>query len=442
MNKPQIHILIVEDDMVDRMACRRALAQNSNYEFFLTEAENGLDGLQEVQKNRPDCVLLDYNLPDLNGLEFLAALRTDMGETSVPVVMLTGADNTTVAVEAMKRGAQDYLVKDANRQYLELLPAVIQRVLREQQALAEQKQMAARLVQAEENYRFLVEQIPAITYTAALDVPGKLLYVSPQLSMLGYSPEEWVNQVGSMLSYVHPDDRTRVADVFDKVASANGKPLRCEFRLLNRSGEVRWFMDEASLVYDDEGSPLWLQGILIDITKDKLFEAELREHRRYIEKMVVMRTAQIEKQAAVLNSANANLTAKLSASTQTISALRKDIARLDDLYQNAPCVYCLLDPEGQIVQINDTGLYWLGSTREEVVGKMHLSDLLTPSGGTTFLKSFRDFKASGRMENLQLKVTGRDGRELSVLLVASAISNDKGGIVMNRCMVFDIGTGS
>lgn len=440
MSKPQIHILIVEDDMVDRMACRRALAQNSNYEFILTETENGLDGLQAVQEKRPDCVLLDYNLPNLNGLEFLAALRTDMGETAVPVIMLTGADNSSVAVEAMKRGAQDYLVKDVNRQYLELLPAVIQRVLREQQALAEKKQMAARLVQAEENYRFLVEQIPAITYTAALDVPGKLLYVSPQLSMLGYSPEEWINQVGSMLSYVHPDDRTLAADVFDQVASANGKPLRCEFRLLNRSGEVRWFMDEASLVYDDEGLPLWLQGILIDITKDKLFEEELRQHRSYIEKMVAMRTSQIEKQAAVFNSANANLTARLSACTQASSALRKDIVRLDDLYQNAPCAYFLLDLEGQIVQINETGLDWLGSTREEVIGKMHLTDLLTPSDGKSFLKSFRDFKASGRLENLKLKVTGRDGRELSVSLVASAVRNDDGGIVMSCCMLFDTGT--
>jgi len=81
-----------------------------------------------VQKN-PDCVLLDYNLPDLNGLEFLGELRNDPCE--IPVAghyAWTGADNAQVAVEAMKCGAQDYLVKDSNRQYLELLPAVIQRV--------------------------------------------------------------------------------------------------------------------------------------------------------------------------------------------------------------------------------------------------------------------------------------------------------------------------
>ena len=135
--KPQIRVLLVEDDLVDRMACRRALAQDPDYEFVLSEAETGREGLQLAHAQQPDCVLLDYHLPDLNGLEFLAELRNDLGEIPVPVMMLTGADNASVAVEAMKRGAQDYLVKDVNRQYLELLPAVIQRVLRERRMLME-----------------------------------------------------------------------------------------------------------------------------------------------------------------------------------------------------------------------------------------------------------------------------------------------------------------
>ena len=122
---------------MDRMACRRALAQDPDYEFVLSEAETGREGLQLAHAQKPDCVLLDYHLPDLNGLEFLAELRNDLGAIPVPVMMLTGADNASVAVEAMKRGAQDYLVKDVNRQYLELLPAVIQRVLRERRTLIE-----------------------------------------------------------------------------------------------------------------------------------------------------------------------------------------------------------------------------------------------------------------------------------------------------------------
>ena len=69
MTRLQIRILIVEDDLVDRMACRRALAQNPDYEFVLFEAETGREGLQLAHAQKPDCVLLDYHLPDLNGLE-------------------------------------------------------------------------------------------------------------------------------------------------------------------------------------------------------------------------------------------------------------------------------------------------------------------------------------------------------------------------------------
>ena len=112
MTRPLIRVLLVEDDAVDRMACRRALGRNQDYEFLLSEAESGLEGLQLAHDQKPDCVLLDYHLPDLNGLEFLAALTDEGGDVAVPVMMLTGTDNAAIAVEAMKRGARDYLIKD------------------------------------------------------------------------------------------------------------------------------------------------------------------------------------------------------------------------------------------------------------------------------------------------------------------------------------------
>ncbi len=133
--------------MVDRMACRRALLQDTEHEFELSEADTGREGLLIAHSQKPDCILLDYHLPDMNGLTFLDALRNDLGDIPVPVMMLTGADNAAVAVDSMKRGAQDYLVKDVNRQYLELLPAVIQRVLRERRTLMEKKQVEAELQQ-------------------------------------------------------------------------------------------------------------------------------------------------------------------------------------------------------------------------------------------------------------------------------------------------------
>ncbi len=437
MSKPQIHILLVEDDVVDRMACRRALAQDADYEFVLAEADTGREGLQLAHAHKPDCVLLDYHLPDLNGLEFLAELRNDVGEIPVPVMMLTGADNASVAVEALKRGAQDYLVKDTNRQYLELLPAVIQRVLRERQVLVEKKEMQSRLVQAEAQFRFLVEQIPAITYTAALDVPGKLLYVSPQLSSLGYSPEELTAQIGGLRSHVHPDDRQRAEEAFDQVR-ATGKPLRCEYRVLDRDGEVRWFLDEASLVCDEYGRPLLLQGILIDITQDKKVEEELRQHRRHIDDLVAQRTTQLEKQIEVYKSANASLSSELRVRTDSETRLRISADKISDLYHNAPCGYHSLDADGVIVQINDTQLKWHDLTRGEVVGKMRFAELLTTESRKVFQERYPHFWKSGWLRDLELEIARKDGTKLTVLLSANAIKGADGQFVMSRSVLLDI----
>ncbi len=437
MSKPQIRILIVEDDLVDRMACRRALAQHSDFEFVLSEAETGREGLQLAHAQKPDCVLLDYHLPDLNGLEFLAELRNDLGEIPVPVMMLTGTDNASVAVEALKRGAQDYLVKDTNRQYLELLPAVIERVMRERRTLMEKKQAEENLIQAEAKYRFLVEQIPAVTYTIAPNAPNKLLYISPQIRQLGFSPEEWLNDPEGLLKQIHPEDRMFVRDEIAR-GYESGEPVRFEYRLLTRNGEVHWFLNEASLVLNESGEPLFLQGILVDITKDKEVEEELHLHRRRLEEMVANRTAQFEKQTAMLKSANANLVSELGACTQAGNALRKSADQLADFFHNAPCGYCSLDPAGVVVQINDNGLKWLARTRDEVVGKLKFADLLTPASAKAFLEHLQRFKESGWIHDLKLEIARNDGTKLSVLLSANGSKDADGSYVMSRSVMFDI----
>ncbi len=436
MSKAPIRILIVEDDLVDRMACRRALAQDPNYEFVLTEAETGREGLQLAHEQKPDCVLLDYHLPDLDGLEFLSELRNDLGEIPVPVMMLTGADNASVAVEALKRGAQDYLVKDTNRQYLELLPAVIQRVMRERQTLMEKRQVEENLVKAEAKYRFLVEQIPAITYTIAPNAPSKLLYISPQISQLGFSPDEWLADPEGLLKQIHPEDRKFVRDEIAR-GHESGEPIRYEYRMLTSAGEVRWFLNEASLVRDESGEPLFLQGILVDITKDKEVEEELHLHRRRLEELVASRTAQFEKQTAMLKSANSNLASELGECTKTGTSLKKYADQLADFYHNAPCGYHSLSPDGVFVQVNDTELKWLDRTREELVGKMRFADLLTPASEKVFLETSQNFKECGWVRDLRIEIVRKDDTKLPVLLSANAIKDVDGHFVMCHSIMFD-----
>ncbi len=104
-------LLIVEDDEVDRRRYIRLLHNQDIFDCEVLLAAEGTAGLALLRSEGPDCVLLDYSLPDMTGLEFLAEAAQE-GELPCAVVLVTGHGNEMIAVEAMKRGVRDYLVKD------------------------------------------------------------------------------------------------------------------------------------------------------------------------------------------------------------------------------------------------------------------------------------------------------------------------------------------
>lgn len=108
-----IRLLIVDDSREDCATFQRRLEQGASGAFAFQLAHTVAQGLDVCRGTVPDCVLLDFNLPDGDGLDFLAQLQQELGVLAPAVVMLTGKGNEKVAVEAMKLGAQDYLVKDA-----------------------------------------------------------------------------------------------------------------------------------------------------------------------------------------------------------------------------------------------------------------------------------------------------------------------------------------
>ncbi|AFY92351.1 PAS domain S-box protein [Chamaesiphon minutus] len=124
MHIPTFTLLIVEDFAPDRELYRRALSQDSRCVYQLLEAESVEAGLALCRSNIVDAILLDYALPDGDGLAFLAALDNQSNGSSPPVVMLTGVGNQGVAVRAMKLGAEDYLVK------CDLTPQLLQSTIR------------------------------------------------------------------------------------------------------------------------------------------------------------------------------------------------------------------------------------------------------------------------------------------------------------------------
>jgi two-component system, sensor histidine kinase and response regulator len=111
-----VRVLIVDDTPEDRVAYKRLLQGQpqrlvAGIQFEVVEADSATEGLEKITTWAPDCVLLDYRLPDMSGIEFLGELAAQAGHGGLAVVMLTGQGDEMVARDAMKCGAQDYLVK-------------------------------------------------------------------------------------------------------------------------------------------------------------------------------------------------------------------------------------------------------------------------------------------------------------------------------------------
>ncbi len=109
LSESALNVLMIDDAPGDRMAVRLALEAGG---FVLQEAADAKHGLKLARSSTPDCILLDYALPDAKGLEVLESLRQRDGSLPCAVVMLTEAGTADVATAAMKAGALDYLVKD------------------------------------------------------------------------------------------------------------------------------------------------------------------------------------------------------------------------------------------------------------------------------------------------------------------------------------------
>src|SRR5919201_6275582 len=123
--------------------------------------------------------------------------------------------------------------------------------------------------------RSLIEQVPVTVYIDRLDDISSNVFMSPQLeAVLGYSPEEWASDREFFVKVVHPDDRERVLAEHRRTRET-GDLFSMEYRMIARDGSVRWFLDEARVVRDGTGQPVFHHGFLLDITQRKELEDAL-----------------------------------------------------------------------------------------------------------------------------------------------------------------------
>ena len=131
--------------------------------------------------------------------------------------------------------------------------------------------------EAEQRYRDLVEQLPLVTYVDEPTATASSIYISPQAEELfGYPPEDWLDDRELFPKLLHPDDRDRVLADHERVFAAGESSWSFEYRLIARDGRTVWVRDQAVVVSDETGTPLYVQGFQIDITERREVEDALR----------------------------------------------------------------------------------------------------------------------------------------------------------------------
>ena len=129
--------------------------------------------------------------------------------------------------------------------------------------------------EAEAKYRALVEHIPAVVYLDPVDEDSDSIYVSPQVvELLGVEPDEWLSDPYAWRHHVHPEDIERAWDEYRHAYNAH-EPLNHEYRMIHEDGSVRWVLEQAYPIDDEQGDPWLIQGVIFDITERKRAEEQV-----------------------------------------------------------------------------------------------------------------------------------------------------------------------
>jgi PAS domain S-box-containing protein len=256
--KKDINILLVDDDDVDREAVIRYIRKKTlpyNLETAATESE----AFKYLREKSFDIILLDYNLGTATGLEILP----HVGDT--PVIFVTGSGTEEIAVEAMRMGACDYLVKDPERNYLTVLPLTIRNAL-------DHKQAEKALKESEARFRALTEKASDIVMI--LDKNSIFTYVSPSVRLFGYSPDEIKGKRAA--HFVYPDDFPTWLEVLEAAINTPYESVKVpEFRMRRKDGSLFIVEGMFTCMIEEPG----VKGVVFngrDITERKEVETALK----------------------------------------------------------------------------------------------------------------------------------------------------------------------
>lgn len=280
----RISILLIEDNPGDAKLIKLFLGESSvKHELFHTDTL--FDGYQTLKNENISLVLLDLTLPDSSGFKTLSNFLEK--SPSIPVIVLTGVNNEIVGNQAIKAGAQDFLVKGQFDG--KLLGRAIRYSLQRFKTQIKLEEVAKDLAISEK--RFIEAQEMAHFGNWEIDIVSNEMKWSDEVfRIFGFDPNSFSPSLSNYLSYVHLEDKTKVGEFFD-YASKDSQLHKMEHRIVVEGRNIKHVAIQAKVYYEEINGKILLLGAIQDITERKLSEQLI------IEKNMSSKASQIKEEA-------------------------------------------------------------------------------------------------------------------------------------------------
>ncbi len=262
----QYSALVVDDDLAMRLLMRESLEQAG---LIVDEAENGADALDVFGRCKPDIVLMDVQMPVMDGFDACSKLRQLTGGDEVVIVMVTGLEDITSIERAYDVGATDFIAKPVN---WPILNHRLRYLIRAKVAFKKLRESETRLSQA---------QSVAHLGDWEWDIESKLLHWSDEsYRIFGRNQQTFEPTYEEFLNAVHPDDLEAVTNAVER-SLYHRKPYNIDHRITLPDGTERIVHEQAKVVFNGGGKPISMYGTVQDITERIKAENKIRRLAYY-----------------------------------------------------------------------------------------------------------------------------------------------------------------
>lgn len=280
MFQEKINILLIEDEDPHAELIQRAFEEQPN-KFQIQRVKSLNEARASLQKQQPALIIADWRLPDGESMELLPDHHDPL---ATPIILMTSYGNERIAVEALKSGALDYVVKSPESMLD--MPHLAERAIEQWAARAERTYMQKALLESEAQFRLLAEN--ASDMIARLTTDGRMVYVSPACkTILGYTPEEMTGTI--CFDFIHAEDVNQVREIFKDTPAPVDKTFTVAYRALRKDGKFVWLETSARAVHDAAtGQISEVQSASRDITERKRAEEELKLAHNHLQEAYEM----------------------------------------------------------------------------------------------------------------------------------------------------------